>query len=429
MSQESYSVSQTAHLLGISPPTVRRMVAEREIESFRTPGGHLRITRESAEAARTGRKDKREAAGPSPVLRNRRERVEELALEAQELRAQREIEKLRREQDEEQAQLEAEAEAQERQADREAEAARLRLERLRIQQAREREQRQAERELQAFRSHWLDHVEKVLGEFRFSWLSQGQRRELLRICEAKIGMHQVTDAPRMPVTIERTICATTEPWNHDRQAKESRDKIARVALWSLPAGAADREKAQAARLIQQALEELPANAADFELRAAAEESIESLLQSIEKRELRQEVTDWALRQLPWSATEAEKNSLRRECLEVLAELPADISEAEARGHVEELTKEASKEIEDREAERERERRKAQHVNRGVQEVFSYLLELKRDGEISSDELWDSELRHELEQAVRDELEGELSGDEDSGEVSEIVKEIVYDELD
>ncbi len=130
MSQESYFVSQTAQLLGISSLTVRRMVTDGELMGFRTPGGHLRLTRESVEAARSGRQEKRDAAGPSSVLRNRRERVEGLALETQEPRAERIIEKLRREREEEQPKLEAEAEAQEHQADREGEATRLRLERV-----------------------------------------------------------------------------------------------------------------------------------------------------------------------------------------------------------------------------------------------------------------------------------------------------------
>ncbi len=433
MTQESYSVSQTARLLGISSPTVRRMAADGELESFHTPGGHLRVTRESVDAARRGTKEKREAAGPSPVLRNRRERVEELALEAQELRAQRELERLRREQEEEQAELDAEAEAQERQADREAEAARLRLERVQIQQERERERREAERALQAFRTRWLQEAEKFIQEFGFRlhhpWLSQAQRRAILNACEAEIANRQLADERVMATIIERTINATVEPWEHMQRIVELRADAVRVALWKLPSGTTDKEKAQATGLIRQSLAKLPASAAEFELRAAAEEAIARLCQAIEKRKLVEEVTDWAVRQLPWLvATDADKNSLCRECIEALAELPGDISEAEAREHVEELTQEASKEIEDREAERERERRKVQLVAQGVNEVFSYLLELKRDGEISSDDLWDSDLRQQLERDVRNELEDEISGNETAQEVQDLVREIIDDEL-
>src|SRR5579875_285307 len=425
MARESYSVTEAARSLGISAPTVRRMAAEGALKGFRTPGGHLRITRDSLETVRTGTKEKREAQGPSPVLRNRRERVEELALEAQELRAEREIQRLRQEQDEAQAELEAEAKAEER----EAEAARLQLERVQVQQARERELREAERELQAFRARWLEETEKVLAQYRLSWLSDSQRREVLSTCEAEIGKRQVSDAPRMAVIIERTISGTIEPWDRKRQIEKLRTDISTVALWKLPSGATDPEKAQAASLIRQALEKLPANAADFELRAVAEEAIARLWRAVKRRELVQEATDWAAQQLPWEATDADKNSLRRECLEALAELPADVCEAEAREHLQDLVEEATKEIEDREAEKERERRKPQLVTLGVSQVFCYLLELKREGEISSEEAWDSELRQELEQAVREGLEDELSGDETPKEVQDIARQIMDDELE
>ena len=90
---ESLSVSEAAAALGISTPTVKRMVAEDRLESFRTPGGHLRITAESIEAVREQRHVRpRPVREASPVLQNRRERLEELTLEAQEHRARRDLE-------------------------------------------------------------------------------------------------------------------------------------------------------------------------------------------------------------------------------------------------------------------------------------------------------------------------------------------------
>lgn len=409
------------------------MAAEDELESFRTPGGHLRITRESVEAARTGRKEKREAPGPSSVLRNRRERVEELALEAQELRAQREIERLRREKDEEQAETEAEAEAQERQADRETEAARLRLERVRIQQERERERREAERELQAFRARWRQEAENFLQEFRFRlahpWLSQAQRREILNACDTEIANRQLADEPLMKAVIERTVSATIEPWERKQRVVELREDAARVALWKLPSGTTDQEKAQAANLIRQSLEKLPTSTTGLELRAAAEEAIVRLCCAIEKRKLHKEVTDWAVRQLPLlDSTDADKNSLRRECAAALAELPADVTETEAREHLQALIEQATQEIEDRTADQERKRRKPQLVAQGVQEVSHYLFELEHDGEISSDDLWNSDLTSDLEEAVKEQLESELTGEENGKEVRELARDIVDDEL-
>src|SRR6266540_1034835 len=115
---ESYSVSEAATLLGISIPTLKRMEAEGRLDSFRTPGGHLRISASSVEAVRERRTERarppvREA---SPVLQNRRERLEELTLEAQEVRARRELARLQREDEEEDEQEEAEEMAREQEA-------------------------------------------------------------------------------------------------------------------------------------------------------------------------------------------------------------------------------------------------------------------------------------------------------------------------
>src|SRR5437773_12244769 len=70
---DSYSVSEAASRLGVSIPTVKRMIAEDRIDSFRTPGGHLRILAESIEAVREHRQAQaRPVRQPSPVLQNRR---------------------------------------------------------------------------------------------------------------------------------------------------------------------------------------------------------------------------------------------------------------------------------------------------------------------------------------------------------------------
>jgi excisionase family DNA binding protein len=81
-------VSEATAALGVSAPTVKRMVAEGRIEAYRTPGRHLRILAESVEAMREGKHGQpRPVRDASPVLQNRRERLEELTLETQEVRA------------------------------------------------------------------------------------------------------------------------------------------------------------------------------------------------------------------------------------------------------------------------------------------------------------------------------------------------------
>src|SRR5205823_15117749 len=82
-SAASYSASEAAEVLGVSIPTLRRMVERGTLEGFQTPGGHLRIVPESIEALREQRRQPRPVREASPVLHNRRERLEELTLEAQ----------------------------------------------------------------------------------------------------------------------------------------------------------------------------------------------------------------------------------------------------------------------------------------------------------------------------------------------------------
>lgn len=425
MPSESYSVSKAARILGVSIPTLKRMAEDRELETFRTPGGHLRIAGESLESLRQP-KQARATREPSPVLANRRERVEELALEAQELRAQRDIEKLRREQAEEQAQAEAEAEAQEHQAERDAEAVKLRRERLRLQEVRERERREAERRLAAFRCNCLKKATESLPD----WVSPRQRKEAFEALEAEIAKRQPHDEPLMPRILAEAVAGLIAPWEAERKAQEEREKATRQTLSALSVFATDAERARARAAIRKALETLPTNAEDFEICAVAKEVVQPIKQAVEKRLLDEQLIEWAVRELPlWGRAEEDEAHLRRECAEILAELPTDVSEAEAKDELRQPVRDARKEIEEREARKERKRRKAALIQQGLFEVPSYLLHLKSEGEISREEFWDSGLTADLTEAVKEALEGELIGDEDAGEVKEFVREIIDEELD
>ena len=78
------------------------MCEEGALQHFVSPGGHRRIPSEAIAAVRTnGRSRSSTASLPSSVLQNRRERLEELGLDAQEIRAHRELDRLRAEQDDE----------------------------------------------------------------------------------------------------------------------------------------------------------------------------------------------------------------------------------------------------------------------------------------------------------------------------------------
>ena len=437
---ESYSVSEAARLLGISIPTLKRMAADGQLEGFRTPGGHLRIIAESIEALREQRRQPRPVRDPSPVLQNRRERLEELTLEAQEHRARRELEKLRREEQQESERLEAEAQAREdevvqREAEIELERERLELERAQQrarqegEQAEEREKREAKQALAAFRCRWQTKASEAVPACEYRWLSATQRKEVLGGLEAEIEKRQPADEPRMGTILARSIEALVEPFQAERDAQERRRTLTEEALRSLPYLATEAEKVRATVAIREALRRLDSHADVCEMRVAVQEAVKPVHLAVEKRLLDTRLLDWAIRELPWSRTDRDEARIRRECAEIQAELPLGTSEAEGKEALESTLREACAEIEKRQAEKDRQARKASLIQQGVAEVSSYLLELKREGEISDDDYWDSDFTADLKDAVRRGLEAELSGDETTQEVKELVHEIIDGDLE
>jgi len=230
-SADSVPVAEVARLLGVSVRTVKRLCSQGNLRSFRTAGerGHLRVSRADVEAFRQGSGSVPPVAS-SNVLAARREHVAELLLEGEELRAGRDLQKLRREEAEEQARLREEAKAQRRQIEQQAEALRLEQARLAGEQALEQRQREAERIVGEFLSRWLDAAhDLVLGKklfdgrwpnLEFVWLSAAQQKTLLDGLEAEVCKHQPSDAPRMADILAATAKALVEPW---RVAKEQCD--------------------------------------------------------------------------------------------------------------------------------------------------------------------------------------------------------------
>jgi hypothetical protein len=417
------------------------MVESGDLESFRTPGGHTRIFAESIEAVKEQRRTKaRPVQAPSPVLQNRRERLEELTLEAQEHRARRELDKLRREEDAEEARALADADAREEemtvrqeelelerlkldQEDRQADVRREREDRL------EEERRDAKRKLAAFRCRWQDEASKAVSEFTYRWLSAAQRKEVLEALEAEIERRQPEDEPRMAAVIARTLEALVEPLRIERDAQERRQRVAQSVLWRLPSSATEAERVKATAVIRDALEKCDYGTDDRELRVAAEEAIQPIKAAIERRAMEASLLNWAVRELPWGSDDREKATLRRECAEILKEVAEEATEIEAREELEPSVQEARRAVERRTAQEEQRENRADLVRIGVAEVSIYLREMRRAGEISDEDYLDSGLAVDLRSAVRGELEAELTGDESGKEVREMAREIIDSELD
>lgn len=427
----SHSVSEAATLLGVSIPTLKRMAEEGRVESFRTPGGHLRIQAESREDVREHRQRRLQPVrDASPVLQNRREQLGELTLEAQVHRARRELARLRQEEQEETERQEAEMDAREQEAaQREAELE-IDRERLRLDRAKEAARRQAQEEMVDFRHRWSDEASAMLAASEYKWLHPSQRNEILEGLEAEVKKRGPADKHRMAAILTRHIKALIEPFRRQRETQEKRQRIMQHALIKLPYLATESEKVRVTAAVRDALRHLDADADECEMRVLAQEAMQPTCQAVEKRLLDERLIEWGIRELPyWGRSDRDEARLRRECAEILEELPADTSEVEAKEALEPAIQEVREEIEERQARKQREEQKEHLIEKGVAEITQYLWQLKKDGEISPEDYLDYELRAYLQEAVRAELESEISGEETAQEVKSMVHEIVEEEIE
>ena len=261
-----------------------------------------------------------------------------------------------------------------------------------------------------------------------SWLSVAQKKEIIDAVEMEINKRQPIDEPRMVTILVLTIAALAERYRTERQAEDSRQSVIDRARWHLAAGATEQEKASAAIAVREAVRRQPANASEAEMWTSTQEALRPINQVVEKRRQKERILAWAIAQLPWGKTELDGARVRRECAEILADLPEDIAEIEAKEALEPTVREARQGIEERQASEQRQARKAQQIEHGVAQISACLLELKNEGELTADEYYDSELWEHLTTAVRRGLEAELSGDESNKEIRELVREIIDHEM-
>jgi hypothetical protein len=174
------------------------MAAEGDLESFRTPGGHLRIV-----AASLGGLTKKGNGGygETSVLHNKHEEVEHIRVEAQLLREKRELERLKAEQDREARAAKEANELERRRIELEQERVRVQNESVKLQQAQERAARRAEKALANFRSRWL---EKGLA-WCPSFLSSEERQHIANALRVEIESRQPYEEPIMGGVLQDVI--------------------------------------------------------------------------------------------------------------------------------------------------------------------------------------------------------------------------------
>jgi hypothetical protein len=246
--------------------------------------------------------------------------------------------------------------------------------------------------------------------------------------ETEIDKRQPLDEPRMAGIIARSVQAIVEPLRVKRDAQECRQRLTNEALRSLHYSTTDAEQVRATTAIREALQHFDDFADVCELRVAVKEAVQPVRQAIEKRVLEEEIIRWAIGKLPWGSEDCDRTRLRRECSEILAELPQDVTEPEAKEELGPTVNEACQEIEERKAEAQRKTRKASLIQQGINEVSSYLLELRRAAEISTDDYRTALFDPELNEAVRRTLDADLTGDETTEEIRELACEIIDGEL-
>jgi|SRR6267154_2417625 len=284
---EWVSISEAVRLSGLSTRTLKRMAEENRLNFSRSPGGHIRIARADLDGL-LRRQSSNPSAPASSVLHNRKERVEELVLESQELRAKRDLERMR-EEDEERERQRAEVQRAEAVA-RELALAEQRSRRTSELERRKREQREAAavRQQAEFDRHWFRWAKDRLSIL--SWLSIEQRRTVIDEVSFEVRAHgPEEDVDAMEQVLSETIARVCAPWVFERDVKAKREKLLEESLWPLSWYATDQEKARAAANARVAIAQIPLTAEDWEIRAALSAVIEPIRKALAKRDLEHNV--------------------------------------------------------------------------------------------------------------------------------------------
>lgn len=282
MVAESYSVAAASRLLGVSIPTLKSMCAGGQLACFRTPGGQLRVSADALAAIRSdGRPRASVSSAPSSVLQARRERVEELNLEGQELRAQRQLESLRAEQA---AEIERRAAAErERQAEREEGRAQSRTERER--QERELAQQQVELRRAELRQRFLSAAAASLP----SRLSVARSEQLLDALEAELIRRGVEDDGGVALAVSIVTPRIVSSWRTQdrtvRQREDAERRAVREVRWA--PDSTEAEKSEAITAVRATLATLPITASEEELRVAAFSAVAPILEKLNQRRERE----------------------------------------------------------------------------------------------------------------------------------------------
>ncbi len=275
---EWVSIAEAVRLSGLSTRSLKRLQAGGRLTFRRSPGGHVRIARTAIDGLLRHSANDDSAAASS--VQQRKERVELLGLEAEELRRTREIERIRQEDAEaDRRRLEAER------ADAAARALELAEQRsLRVNElARRKEQKRQADAVQRraeFERHWF-----AWGKSRISilaWLTIEQRHTAMDEVSFEIRGRGPEDAERMEEILAETIARVCAPWQFERDARARRERLLEESLWAL-AFATEQEKGRAAAEARSAIAALPLTATDWEIRSTLSSVVSPIVEAVRER--------------------------------------------------------------------------------------------------------------------------------------------------
>lgn len=292
MERESYTVREASRALGLSVPTVIRMCEDGTLQHFVSPGGHRRIPSEAITAVRTnGRSRSSTAPMPSSVLQNRRERLEELGLDAQEIRARRELERLRADQNDE-AERHA-AQTRQRETERQSQLEQARAERLREERLKE------EADAEERRARLRQQVQLALNVILPADLPFEKQRGLSDALEAELLRANAEDAETAIPIIKAVTGRFIASWLAEERAQQQRrhvlDSILRDIRWTH--GSTEADEAEAAIATRAAFCSLAPNATASEIRCVAKAAIATICEKIERRVRRNQIIESGVQEI------------------------------------------------------------------------------------------------------------------------------------
>jgi len=244
--------------------------------------------------------DNQSAVAPtSSALQMRRERIEVLNLEGQEVRARRELRRQRAEQAEETERL-AEQE-RERKLERELYREHGRVERLRQEQLQQ--EAAAEQTRQALRQL----VQLALHAALPASLSYDEQNAMANQLETELlraGAQTVDTAAPIIRSVVRRFVESQRLQNWERRrakaAEGKRSSALESAVWTLKVhtpGCTEVDEAKAAIAIREAFEKLPPGATDNEIRCCAKAAIVPVLENIERRVRRNQLIEAGVKEV------------------------------------------------------------------------------------------------------------------------------------